>query len=483
VCSKNGDSIEVFFDAWTPDAKNFLDLVFQRVRQLEDGTLPGSGGLRMAFPGYVAIRFTQATEALLGMQRWGTTVSMEIASINACKGTGPLLRRVHQDALDYLGPIGPRASVHWGQKNTVDMKHVEDAFGAWVTGGRLAQWRSVLSELTRNGRDAVFSTEFSRHAGLEVVQPRAYALTAAPAVTCAGSLVSVNWDAENNPPGTQAVLLLTTQTPAAPTRTVGRPSSLRGSAMLEVPPGRHILTLRVSYELNGRTLWDHLTVQVRGIAPGEILPSSSFPPAGSSISWTVGGSTSIPGRRPSRPRWSSRPSACRPPFPGRGAPPARTGPISCSPARRSRSRCRTCRRCRAGRGASCRTTRAASDPRRRSPSSLAWAAPRREEAVVNGDLSPELLAAFAEPAFDPVAVEVGELVTLRMDGNYRVLEVALRRDHPADGPSTQRLEIALVEAFNEAVRQVMERNAERLAALMAADRERASTRKDPGGAQ
>ena len=46
---------------------------------------------------------------------------------------------------------------------------------------------------------------------------------------------------------------------------------------------------------------------------------------------------------------------------------------------------------------------------------------------MNGDLSPELLAAFAEPAFDPVAVEVGDLVTLRMDGNYRVLEVALRQ--------------------------------------------------------
>ena len=46
-----------------------------------------------------------------------------------------------------------------------------------------------------------------------------------------------------------------------------------------------------------------------------------------------------------------------------------------------------------------------------------------------------------------------------------------------------RFETALVEAFNEAVRQVMERNAERLAALMAADRERASTRKDLEGAQ
>jgi DNA-binding protein YbaB len=78
---------------------------------------------------------------------------------------------------------------------------------------------------------------------------------------------------------------------------------------------------------------------------------------------------------------------------------------------------------------------------------------------------------------------VGDLVTVRMDGNYRVLEVALRRGHPADGPSTQQLATALVEAFNEAVRQVMERNAERLAALMAADRERASTRNDPGGAQ
>ena len=54
---------------------------------------------------------------------------------------------------------------------------------------------------------------------------------------------------------------------------------------------------------------------------------------------------------------------------------------------------------------------------------------------------------------------------------------------PPLSKSTQQLETALVEVFNQAVRQVMERNAERLAALMAADRERASTRKDPGGAQ
>jgi hypothetical protein len=62
------------------------------------------------------------------------------------------------------------------------------------------------------------------------------------------------------------------------------------------------------------------------------------------------------------------------------------------------------------------------------------------------------------------------------------LEVALRRSHPADGPSTQQLETALVEAFNEAVRQVMERNAERLAArwrLTASARPPGRTREKP----
>jgi hypothetical protein len=103
VCSKNGDSIEIFFDAWSPDAKDFVDLLFQRVRELEDGSLPETEGERMAFPGHVAIRFTRDDRyAALGH------VSVEIAGVNACKGISRLLSRVHQDALDCVGALGPR---------------------------------------------------------------------------------------------------------------------------------------------------------------------------------------------------------------------------------------------------------------------------------------------------------------------------------------------------------------------------------------
>jgi len=283
VCSKNGDSIEVFFDAWTPDAKTFIDLVFQRVSELEDGNLPEAQGQRMAFPGYVAIRFTRATQALMGMQRWGHAVSIEIASVNASKGTSRLLRRVHEDALAVVGPGGPRASLHWGQKNTVDMLHVEKAFGAWTPGGRLNRWRHWLSELTRNGRDATFSTDFSRYAGLEVVHPRAYALSVSPSVACAGSLVALSWDGENNPPGTTARLLIREKLPGAPTRTLGLPG-LFGTTMLGMPPGRHDVIFEVTYELNKRELTDQRTVEVRGIVPGEVIAFEFIPSC-----WQFGG--------------------------------------------------------------------------------------------------------------------------------------------------------------------------------------------------
>lgn len=270
VCSKNGDSIEVFFDAWTTDAKNFIDLVFKHISDMEQGKLPETAGERMTFPGYVAIRFTRQTSALLGMQRWGHAVSLEIASINANKGTRPLLSRIHRDALSLLGPGGPRASIHWGQKNTVDMKHVEQAFDAWVPGGRLDVWRSVLSKLTRNGRDATFSTPFTLYAGLEVVQPLAYALTVSPDVVCAGAKASVAWDGMNNPPGTTARLMLRQKTPGAPVRTLGI-VPLEGALDLDAPAGRHEVIFEVEYELNGRRLTDQRTADLRGIADGDVL--------------------------------------------------------------------------------------------------------------------------------------------------------------------------------------------------------------------
>src|SRR5215472_2162907 len=68
--------------------------------------------------------------------------------------------------------------------------------------GPLFRWRKALSDLTCNGRDATFSTEFTWEKGLEVVQPNVYGFTVQPTNTCAETNVHVTWDAANNPPGT-----------------------------------------------------------------------------------------------------------------------------------------------------------------------------------------------------------------------------------------------------------------------------------------
>ena len=85
--------------------------------------------------------------------------------------------------------------------------------------------------------------------------------------------------------------------------------------------------------------------------------------------------------------------------------------------------------------------------------------------------SPELLAAFQESGFEPVTVTIADLVTVHMDARYQVLEVALRRLDKASSEGgglvdESQVEAALREAFNEALRQVMEHNAAHLTALL-----------------
>lgn len=89
-------------------------------------------------------------------------------------------------------------------------------------------------------------------------------------------------------------------------------------------------------------------------------------------------------------------------------------------------------------------------------------------------VSPELLATFAEPGFEPVTVTVADLVTVRMDARYQVVEVALHgnvESGEGGGPTEagSQVEAALRDAFNQALRQVMEHNAARLSTLLAQD--------------
>jgi hypothetical protein len=98
--------------------------------------------------------------------------------------------------------------LHWGQRNDHTRSEVERLYGDSLLnpGGNLGRWRQVLRDLTDHGRRTAFSSEFTRHRGLEVVVPHVQSLTRHPAVAEVGEPVTVSWSCTENPPGTIVTL-------------------------------------------------------------------------------------------------------------------------------------------------------------------------------------------------------------------------------------------------------------------------------------
>ena len=255
-CEIRGDSLEVFFDASNYQLTAFIDKVLQRVAEFESGELTGTP---MVFGGYIAVRFMTGSAALLAMQQSPHVASLEIAGLLDAPGTTDLLKRFEADAVDLGGRI------HWGQRNDLDMKQVEQGYDPASPNGRLYRWRKVLSSLTDNGRLNVFSTQFSRDRGLEVVQPLVGSMTVSPTNVAAGDVVQVDWAAAANPPGTVASLEIRRNGSPnpVPDQSIALPG-LQGSHAVAIAPGAWDLKLIVSYTLNGRTLTDHTTQSVTG---------------------------------------------------------------------------------------------------------------------------------------------------------------------------------------------------------------------------
>jgi DNA-binding protein YbaB len=83
---------------------------------------------------------------------------------------------------------------------------------------------------------------------------------------------------------------------------------------------------------------------------------------------------------------------------------------------------------------------------------------------------------LAQDADPPVETHAGELVSVRMDGRFRLLSVTIRAVKTGSDEA-RRLEGAVVEAVNSAIQEVARRNAERLTALapdLAAERRTAA---------
>jgi hypothetical protein len=147
-CEVNVDSIEVFFDGTDDRLTAFIDtLIAFEMNQEFQGK---------AFVGYASLRFMKPTRALIGMQRWPLTCSVEVACVKDVSGGKELI----DFALDWARNPNNGAILHWGQRNEARRDEIERIFGQ-----RLETWRQALRRIG-DGSDA-FSSDFTRRTGLE----------------------------------------------------------------------------------------------------------------------------------------------------------------------------------------------------------------------------------------------------------------------------------------------------------------------------
>jgi hypothetical protein len=157
-CNVNVDSIEVFFDATDPMLIAYVDalLAFEISQEVQLGR---------AFVGYISLRFTGATSALIGQQRFPVSCAVEVAGLRDVDGVTELIDFAILLALDR----NFQGILHWGQRNTSQRFQIEERFGATPGDpiGNLGRWRQALNQITDNGRLDGFSSAFTRRTGLE----------------------------------------------------------------------------------------------------------------------------------------------------------------------------------------------------------------------------------------------------------------------------------------------------------------------------
>jgi hypothetical protein len=156
-CEVNVDSVEIFFDAVDQRLVAFVDglIGFEMIQEFQG----------KAFVGYASLRFTRRTRALIGMQKFDMTCSIEVACLRDVSGSQELVD--HAVALARNPTYG--AVLHWGQRNDWTRDEVERVYGndPLTPGGKLGIWRQALRDITGDGALDGFSNEFTRRTGLE----------------------------------------------------------------------------------------------------------------------------------------------------------------------------------------------------------------------------------------------------------------------------------------------------------------------------
>jgi hypothetical protein len=142
------DSMEAFFDAHSGAHVDFVEQ--DLFAAFEESAKAGR-----TVAGYVSLRFTRRSSALLAMQRWDVTCSVEVALLKGIEGNAEVLNTLEVAALRRGGTI------HWGQRNSTDAAAVAASYPG------LERWRKRLTEIIADGPTGTFDNDFCATRGLE----------------------------------------------------------------------------------------------------------------------------------------------------------------------------------------------------------------------------------------------------------------------------------------------------------------------------
>ena len=248
-CTTRGVSLEAFVNAETGPVAQLVETIFDKLEQLEAGTLPRANGQKLAFAGYLALRFMKASRALIAMQQDDMTCSLELSGLGGCKGNDIFMAEIAETA------VGMGARLHWGQFNdNIGADAIEASYG-----DKLTRWRRVLAQMSRNGRQPTFSTPFTVKKGLEVVDPAVTTFMMSPHFGVTGGPGSLLWDIGDNPPGTTARLIVTPEG-GPPTET--NLAGTHGEMPMPVHAGQTEYAIAADFTFNGKV---HTTRAVKEI--------------------------------------------------------------------------------------------------------------------------------------------------------------------------------------------------------------------------
>jgi hypothetical protein len=253
-CTVNVRSVEIFFDAADPNLIAFVDrlLQFEIDQEFQSGK---------SVVGYVSLRFCMPSQGLIAPEAFPRTCAIECAGLADESGSTEFV----DFAVALAQDPNIKGVLHWGQQNDSTQSQIEFRFGdtPGSPSGPLHNWRAALSKLTDNGRLDGFSSEFTRRAGLEVVQPLIGAFNVASAPSAGDPACTLAWDCRNNPAGTAVSLEIVSPT-AGVTSVPGR--ALQGTHTFSASqPGAYVAVLRASLDRNGETRQASQALQIAGV--------------------------------------------------------------------------------------------------------------------------------------------------------------------------------------------------------------------------